>query len=235
MNHTINKNVIEDLGPVSEIPTGTFIIRKGLPYGSHYTQHYLGADPATGKPRFEKADGTETLDPGAAALFAKFGTFLPKHVGGFTLDYRFKNLSISALFSYQFKVSRYNNIENWITRGIAGYHSAVNASKRLLTQQWQKPGDNVFYQAPQYDRGFNSSDIQDAKFLRFRNLNFAYNIPMVSFKNMKVIKGARFYIQMQNIAIWSPWRGPDPEDNNNISLNEFPNPKMIVTGLDINF
>jgi len=235
INHAINKNNIDDLGPVSEIPVGTFIIRKGLPYGSHYTQHYLGADPATGKPRFEKADGTETLDPGQAGLFAKYGTFLPKHVGGFNLEYRIGNLTINALFSYQFDVTRYNNIENWVTRGIAGYHSAVNASKRLLTQQWQKPGDNVFYQAPQYDRGFNSSDIQDAKFLRFRNLNVSYNIPMVSVHGVRVIKSARFYVQMQNIAIWSPWRGPDPEDNNNISLNEFPNPKMIVTGLDINF
>jgi hypothetical protein len=235
INHAINKNEIEDLGPVSEIPVGTFIIRKGLPYGSHYTQHYLGADPATGRPRFEKADGTETLDPGQGALFAKFGTFLPKHVGGFSLDYTFKNLSITALFSYQFDVTRYNNIENWITRGIAGYHSSVNAAKRMLTQQWQKPGDNAFYQAPQYDRGFNSSDLQDAKFLRFRNLNIAYNIPMVNFGRVRAFKSARFYVQLQNIAIWSPWRGPDPEDNNNISLNEFPNPKMFVTGLDINF
>lgn len=235
INHAMNHNEIEDLGPVSEIPTGTFIIRKGLPYGSHYTQHYLGADPATGRPRFETADGKETLDPGRAALFAKFGTFLPKHVGGFTIDYRYKNFSIAALFSYQFDVSRYNNIENWVTRGIGGYHSAVNASKRLLTQQWQKPGDNVFYQAPQYDRGFNSSDIQDAKFMRFRNLNVSYNIPMVNVKGVRLIRSAKFYVQLQNIIIWSPWRGPDPEDNNNISLNEFPNPRMIVTGLDINF
>lgn len=235
INHAINKNLIEDLGPVNEIPQGTFIIREGLPYGSHYTQHYLGADPGTGRPRFEKEDGTETLDPGQAALFAKYGTFLPKHVGGITFDYRVGNLTISALFSYQFDVSRYNNIENWVTRGINGYHGVVNASKRLLTQQWQKPGDNVFYQAPQYDRGFNSSDIQDAKFLRFRNLNIAYNIPQINVKGVRIVKSARFYVQMQNIAIWSPWRGPDPEDNNNISLNEYPNPKMLVTGLDINF
>jgi len=235
INHAINKNMIEDLGPVSEIPQGTFIIRKGLPYGSHYTQHYLGADPATGKPRFEKADGTETLDPGQGAQFAKYGTFLPKHVGGFTLDYRIGNLTISALFSYQFDVTRYNNIENWVTRGVGGYQSVVNGSRRLLTDQWQKPGDNSYYQAPQYDRGFNSSDIQDAKFMRFRNLNIGYNIPQIDIKGTRIFRSARFYVQMQNIAIWSPWRGPDPEDNNNISLNEYPNPKMFVTGLDINF
>ncbi|HKH60514.1 MAG TPA: SusC/RagA family TonB-linked outer membrane protein, partial [Flavitalea sp.] len=180
LNHAINKNEIEDLGPVNEIPTGTFIIREGLPYGSHYAQHYLGADPATGKPRFETKDGKETLDPGAADLFAKYGTFLPKHVGGIYTDFRFGRITLSALFSYQFDVSRYNNIENWITRGIAGFHSSVNASKRLLTQQWQKAGDVAYYQAPAYDRGFNSSDIQDAKFLRFRHLNVAYNIPEIN-------------------------------------------------------
>jgi TonB-linked SusC/RagA family outer membrane protein len=234
-NHAINTNLIEDLGPVNEIPQGTFIIREGLPFGSHYTQHYLGADPATGRPRFEKEDGTETLNPAEAFLFAKYGTFLPKHVGGLTVDFRYRNLTVSALFSYQFDVTRYNNIENWVRRGIIGYHSAVNASRVMLTQQWQKPGDNVFYQSPAYDRGFNSSDIQDAKFMRFRNLNVAYTIPELNVKGMKLIKSARFYVQAQNIAIWSPWRGPDPEDNNNISLNEFPNPRMIVTGIDINF
>ncbi len=235
VNHAINKNKIVDLGQVNEIPQGTFIIRKGLPYGSHYATNYLGADPTTGAPRFEKLDGTVTTNPSEAGLFAKFGTFLPKHVGGFTADIRVYHITVSALFSYQFDVSRYNNIENWIVRGITGYQSAVNGSKRLLTMQWQKPGDNAFYQSPAYDRGFSSSDIQDAKFLRFRNLTVAYNIPELKIKSFHLIKSGRFYVQMQNIAIWSPWRGPDPEDNNNISLNEFPNPKMFVTGIDINF
>ncbi|MBL7741249.1 MAG: SusC/RagA family TonB-linked outer membrane protein [Chitinophagaceae bacterium] len=235
INHAINKNNIDDLGSVTEIPSGTFILREGLPYGAHYAQHYLGADPTTGRPRFYKQDGTETFNPSEAGLFATFGTFMPKHVGGFTADIRFKAITLSALFSYQLDVSRYNNIENWITRGIIGYHAAVNASRRMLTMQWQKPGDNAYYQSPAYDRGFTSSDISDAKFLRFRNLNLAYNIPQLNIMKTKIIKSARFYVQMQNIAIWSPWKGPDPEDNNNISLNEFPNPRMFVTGIDINF
>lgn len=235
VNHAINTNEIEDLGQVSEIPQGTFIIREGLPYGSHYTTHYLGADPATGRPRFEKEDGTETLNPGEAFNFAKYGTFLPKHVGGFTLDARYNRITLSALFSYQLKVTRYNNIENWVRRGVAGYVGIVNASRVMLTQQWQKPGDVAFYQSPAYDRGFNSSDLQDAKFLRFRNLLVAYDIPELNVRGLRLIKSARFYVQGQNLAIWSPWRGPDPEDNNNISLNEFPNPKMFVMGIDINF
>ena len=234
-NHSINKNNIEDLGLVNEYFLGTFVIREGLPYGSHYTYHYLGADPATGRPRYEKEDGTETNEVAQAGQFAKFGTYLPKHVGGFTAELHWKRFSIDALFSYQFDVVRSNNTRNWITRGTPGYHAAVNGSRELLTNQWQKPGDNAFFQAPIYDRGFTSSDLEDAKFLRFRNLNIAYQIPEINAKGLRLIKSARFYIQGQNLAVWSPWRGVDPEDGNNISLNEYPNPRMLVTGIDINF
>ena len=235
LNHAYNKNNIDDLGSVDEYFLGTFLIKEGLPYGSHYTYHYLGADPQTGRPRFEKLDGTETTDPAQAGQFAKFGSFLPKHVGGFTTDFNYKGFSVGALFSYQFDVVRSNNTRNWITRGIAGYHASVNASREMLTDQWMKPGDNKFFQSPLYDRGFTSSDLEDAKFLRFRTLTVAYQVPRINIGGTQVIKGARFYVQGQNLAIWSPWQGLDPEDNNNISLNEYPNPKMFVVGLDINF
>jgi TonB-linked SusC/RagA family outer membrane protein len=234
-NHAINKNTIEDLGPLNEYPTGTSIIRKGLSFGTHYTQNYLGADPATGRPLYEKEDGKTTTNINEAGLFAKFGTYLPKHVGGFTADFRVKRLSVSALFSYQFDVYRYNNIESWTTRGNSGFSNAVNQNRILLTEQWQKPGDVKFYTSPLYDRGFTSADVHDAKFLRFRTLSLTYQVPGVTIKGFNLIKGAKFYVQGQNLWIWSPWRGLDPEDNNNISLNEFPNPRMLVTGIDINF
>jgi TonB-linked SusC/RagA family outer membrane protein len=235
VNHSMNKNTIEDLGLVNEYFLGTFVIREGLPYGTHFTYNYLGADPATGRPRYEKEDGTETTNIAQAGRFAKFGTYLPKHQGGFNGSFKYKAFSIDAFFTYQFDVVRSNNTRNWITRGTPGYHASVNASRELLTNQWQKPGDVALFQAVIYDRDFTSSDLEDAKFLRFRNLNVAYQLPEIKIGGTRLLKSGRFYVQAQNLAIWSPWRGLDPEDNNNISLNEYPNPKMFVTGIDINF
>jgi hypothetical protein len=235
VNHSINKNNIESLGAVNEYYLGTFLIKVGLPYGSHYSYNYLGADPATGRPLFETLDGGTTTETAKAGQFAKFGTFLPKHVGGFTSDLTYKGFSVSALFSYQFDVVRSNNQKNWLYNGTTGFVGSVNAKRELLTQQWQKPGDQAFIHSPLYDRGFTSTDLEDASFLRFRNLTVAYQIPKIQISGTQIIKGARFYIQGQNLAIWSPWTGLDPEDSNNISLNEYPNPKMFVAGLDINF
>ncbi|MDP3393386.1 SusC/RagA family TonB-linked outer membrane protein [Sediminibacterium sp.] len=235
-NHSMNKNNIEDLGLVNEYFLGTFVIRKGLPYGSHYTVNYLGADPATGRPMYEGPTGTTVYSEAQAGRFAKFGTYLPKHQGGFNFDIRYKAITVSALFTYQFDVVRSNNTRNWITRGTPGYHTIVRASRELIDGQWQKPGDVKPFQSSIYDRGFTSSDLEDAKFLRFRNLTVAYQIPPIKTAGgTTIIKGARFYVQAQNLAIWSPWRGLDPEDNNNISLNEYPNPRTFVTGIDINF
>lgn len=235
LNHSINKNKIEDLGLVNEYFLGTFVIRKGLPYGTHYTYNYLGADPATGQPRFETLDGKETLDVAQAGQFAKFGNYLPVHQGGAAFEVRYKGFSLNALFSYQFDVVRSNNTRNWITRGIAGYQQSVRGSRELIDNQWQKAGDVKFFQSSSYDRGFTSSDLEDAKFLRLRNVNLAYSFQSIRAAGKNIVKGGRFYIQGQNLAIWSPWRGLDPEDNNNISLNEYPNPKAVVVGLDINF
>lgn len=233
-NHAININNIENLGLVSEYELGTFIIRVGLPYGSHYNVHYLGADPQTGRPLYETPDHGTTMVLAQAGKFANYGTYLPKHVGGFGPTIRYKGLSVEAFFSYQFDVTRSNNIRNWITRGTSGYQSAVNGSRELLTKQWRKPGDQAFFQAPNYDRDFTSADLEDAKFLRFRNLNVSYQLPKFKVAGYTPFQNASVYFQMQNVTVWSKWTGSDPEDNNNISLNEYPNPKMIVFGLILN-
>lgn len=236
LNHSILKNNIEDLGLVNEYVVGTFIIRKGLPYGSHFSRNYLGADPATGRPMFESPTGQTVFSEALAGQFAKFGTFIPKHQGGFNLDLRFRAITVSALFSYQFDVTRYDNTGNWITNGTLGFHQAVRASRKMIDGQWQKPGDVKPYQSSAFNRGFNASDVKDAKFLRFRNLLISYAIPPIkSASGNTLVKSSRFYIQAQNLAIWSPWQGLDPEDNNNISLNEYPNPRTFVVGIDINF
>ncbi|MCL7987970.1 SusC/RagA family TonB-linked outer membrane protein [Sphingobacterium sp. lm-10] len=235
-NHAINVNNIDDLGTVEEYFLGTFLIREGLPYGSHYTTKYLGANPADGRPRFEQEDGSIVTDAAAASRFATFGTYLPKHIGGFNIDFGYKGFFVNSLFSYQFDVVRSNNTRNWITDGTLGYINAVTPSRELLDNQWMNPGDEKFFNSPGASRGFTSSDLQNAKFLRFRQLQVGYNIPEIKSRSgNSIIKRANVYATFHNLAVWSPWQGVDPEDDNNISLVEYPNPRMIVFGVNLTF
>lgn len=231
-NHAINVNNIDDLGQVDEYVTGTFLIKKGLPYGSHYSYDYIGADPATGNPTYRQKDESIIVTNSIAGVDQKatFGTYLPKHTGGISLGVSWKGLSLSTLFSYQTDVMRYNNAWNWVTAGYPGYINAVNQSSVLLTDQWMKPGDVKYYASPATTRQFTSQDIMDAKFIRWRDLTISYTLPKV-----KYFKEIRVYAKGQNLKIWSPWRGLDPEDDNNISLGEYPNPRQYVMGLDFTF
>jgi hypothetical protein len=99
---------------------------------------------------------------------------------------------VDALFSYQFDVRRYNNIQNWVTQGDATYTGAVTQSQIMFTEQWTKPGDVRMLQSPAYSRQFTSYDITDASFLRFRALNISYALPEVGIGSTKLIKGGRF-------------------------------------------
>lgn len=231
-NHATNTNNIDDLGQVDEYVSGTFIIKEGMPYGSHYTYDYVKADPATGMPTYRQNNGELIVQNSVAGVDQKstFGTFLPKHTGGFSVNASWKGISLSTLFSYQFDVTRYNNTYNWITAGYPGYINAVNQSTELLTNQWMQPGDEKYFSSPAATRQFTSQDVMDAKFLRWRELTLAYTLPKI-----KGLKEVRVYARGQNLKIWSPWKGLDPEDNNNISLHEYPNPKMFVFGLDLSF
>lgn len=232
-NHGMNQNNIEDLGLVEQYELGTFLIKKGLPYGTHYQYSYMGADPETGWPSYERPDGTITTNLAEAGKFAKWGTYLPKHTGGFNLDIKYKGFSVSSQFSYQFNVTRSDNVRWWITEGTVGYASAVNQSRELIDNQWLQPGDQKWFPSPERAKGFSSSDLIDARFLRFRNLNIGYTIPRIKLGEKGYFKGATVYANFFNLAIWSPWKGVDPEDNNNISLVEYPNPRMMVFGIDI--
>ena len=102
-----------------------------------------------------------------------------------------------------------------------------------MLNTWTKPGDITNYQRISAQRQFSSRDIQDASFVRFRNLQIGYTH---NFKNTNLgVRSFRIWAQGQNLYTWTKWQGFDPEESNNIASYEFPNPKTYTLGLDINF
>ena len=224
------KNRVMSLGSLSEIPQGTGIIRVGYPLGTHFTVGWMGVDPQSGNPVYQDINGFPTNVYSAANNRAEFGTFIPAFTGGATMDITWKNFNISALLSTAQNVQRFNNEAFFYetTNSNIGFNKRVD-----LLNSWQKPGDITNYQRIGTARQFSSRDVQDASFIRFRNLQIGYNFVI---KNEKLgIRGIRFWAQGQNLFTWTKWQGFDPEESNNIATYEFPNPRTYTMGLDINF
>ena len=231
VNAGYNKNEITSLGSLTEFPSGTGIFRVGLPIGSHYTVGFVRVDPQTGNPIYLDLQGRETTVYSANNNLADFGTWLPTWTGGSSLDARWKGFDLSALFSFATGTKRFNNERFFYEGGnnLFQYNQRVE-----MLDAWTRPGQVTDYQrvGAGSTRQFSSKDINDASFLRFRNLQVGYTF---NFRNPKYIRGFRLFAQGQNLATWTKWEGFDPEESNNIATYEFPNPKTFTFGVDINF
>jgi len=69
-----------------------------------------------------------------------------------------------------------------------------------------------------------------------RDVRLSYNFSKATLLKSKFLSSASLYIAAQNLFIWTKWRGLDPEAGAvNINLSEFPNPRAITAGLEVNF
>ncbi|WP_276480520.1 SusC/RagA family TonB-linked outer membrane protein [Paraflavitalea pollutisoli] len=231
-NIGINQNRITSLGQVNEFELGTSIIRVGLPFGAHYIPKWAGVDAATGNPLYYNKDGSITSSYNSTTQsVAEFGSWLPKYNGGFNTRVDYKNFYVEAFFSFVGGNKRFNN-EDFFNE--TSSFATSNQSTRLL-ERWRKPGDVTNIQKFGTSRSFSSKDIQDASFVRFRNLNAGYTIPKKWLQEMRIFSAATIYVMGQNLYTFTNWRGFDPEDNNNISTFEYPAQRSFVAGLNLTF
>lgn len=228
-NYSYNKNEITDLGQVDEFTAGTSIIRTGLPLGSHYVVEWAGVDPATGAPLYRDLDGNVTTTFSGDNAKAEFGSWLPPTTGGFGADFRYRNFALAAQFNFASGNVLFNNQRFFQeNHGFAGFNLY-----RSMLDIWQQPGDVTDIQSNQFARQFSSKDLEDASYLRLRNVVVSYNIPGRVFNNE--IRNVRLFVQGQNLYTWTKFTGFDPEDYNNISQYAYPLPRILTGGIDINF
>ncbi|RYZ62785.1 MAG: SusC/RagA family TonB-linked outer membrane protein [Chitinophagaceae bacterium] len=235
VNAAYNKNTILYLTPLAtELLDGdTRIFKVGYPYGTYYAPDWAGVNPETGEAQYRNLDGTiTTVYNSAAQSTTNSGSLFPTLTGGFTTGLSWKGLTLNALFSFVSDVMRWNN-EDFYNENQR--YASSNQTLRMLEDRWKKPGDVTTLQRFDIPRNYTSKDIQDASFLRLRNVNLGYSLPASLVQKTKLIKGARVFVQGQNLLTWTKWRGLDPENNNVYGRFQYPNTRTYTAGLNVNF
>lgn len=233
-NFAYNKNVITDLGGAGEFTQGlSKIVRVGLPYGSHYAPKWAGVNKETGDPQYYDRDGKITTDYNETTLsVAEFGTYIPPFTGGFNTGVTWKGFYLNALFTFADKAMRYMNEDYYNENPSFG---SSNQSKRMLYDRWKKPNDNAILPKFDADRRYSSKDIQDASYLRLRNVNLGYNFPKKLLRPIKFVQGIQVFAQAQNLYTWTKWKSFDPENNNGEGMFDYPSARTYTFGLNVNF
>jgi TonB-linked SusC/RagA family outer membrane protein len=107
---------------------------------------------------------------------------------------------------------------------------------------WRNPGDHTFFPSlfgNAVDKWHiaQSLFIEDASFFRIKNISLGYMLPDKLVKKFK-LKGLRLYSIVDNLAVFYNATVPDPElvaPDGYTNGNDYPLPKKITFGVDINF
>lgn len=230
-----NKNVILHVTDITDsYPDGdTRILKVGLPYGTYYAPDWAGVNPQTGDAQYYNLDGsiTTTYNVNTQSTTNSGGLY-PKLTGGFNTSINYKGFTASALLSFVSDVMRWNN-EDFYNENQR--YATSNQTVRMLEDRWKAPGDNAILQRFDVPRNFTSKDIQDASFLRLRNITLGYNVPKSILEKTKFVKNVRVFVQGQNLFTWTKWRGLDPENNSVSGRFQYPNTRTYTAGLNVNF
>jgi TonB-linked SusC/RagA family outer membrane protein len=235
VNAGYNKNKVLKVTDVTDsYPDGdTRILKVGLPYGTYFAPDWAGVNPQTGEAQYYNLDGTITTAYNVnTQSTTNSGSLYPTFTGGFNTSLSYKGFTASALFSFVSNVMRWNN-EDFYNENQR--YATSNQTVRMLENRWKQPGDNAILQRFDIPRNFTSKDIQDASFLRLRNVNLGYAIPRSILEKTKFVKGVRVFVQGQNLFTWTSWRGLDPENNSVSGRFQYPNTRTYTAGLNVNF
>ena len=137
------------------------------------------------------------------------GNSLPKFMGGFGTNLRWKQLSCNLFFN--FRVG--NKVVNSARMMAENMYTNDNQSI-AVNWRWRKEGDKTQMPRALYNYGYNwlGSDryVEDASFLRFKYMTFNYAVPLQYLKPYK-LNTLSFYLTFQNLLVFTNYTGVDPE------------------------
>lgn len=235
-NYAYNKNKITELFyGYEEWPMPNYLVsyEVGKPV-QYYMAKFAGVDPEDGKQMWYVPGTNETTkvyDEEKLQQATGKNRYAP-HNGGFGLNVSWKGLSLNADFAwvlgkymvnndYYFAVNPYN---------FAGF----NQSQDVLNQ-WEEPGDIT--DIPRFGSimQFDTHLLENASFLRLKNLSLAYSLPKSLLKHTKIINGVKIMATARNLFTITDYKGADPELDTNLTYGAYPNTKQFSIGAEIIF
>lgn len=162
------------------------------------------------------------------------GNSIPTFTYGFTNNITFKNFDLS-IFLQGSEGNKVLNFNRWYTESGV---SNGNYSKAFLGRWTGEGTSNSIPRAIQNDPNQNNrvSDrfVEDASYLRIKNVRLGYSIPAKWMKAAKIQK-IQLYGSVQNLATFTNYSGFDPEVGGGVDIGFYPQPRTILLGFNANF
>lgn len=163
-----------------------------------------------------------------------FGSYIPKYNYGINVGLNYKQID--------FSVDAFGAGGNKVYNGInSARFGGENISQEVYDNRWT--GENSTNEHPGANRDAVASDyyLEDGSFLRINNITLGYSLPNI----VDRVSNLRFYVSAQNPFMFTGYSGFTPElignDNGDpyeragIELNAYPNTRMLLFGINVEF
>ncbi|WP_083631436.1 SusC/RagA family TonB-linked outer membrane protein [Labilibacter marinus] len=221
-----------DIGTGSWVGATAFEVGEPIWYFRGYKTN--GIDPNTGDPIFVDADGNNTSDP-VDADRTNIGSPHPTYMYGLSAVLEYKGFDFNFLMQGQ---GGNQAVYGWMrTDRLTG-----NLHKRFYDDRWTADNTNASMPSANGDSRMYASDlmVQDADFLRIKQIQLGYNIPQTWAETVK-ISSARVYVSLDDYFTFTKYEGMDPEagsdqfNRQGIDRGVYPTPRKFMFGLSVSF
>lgn len=212
------------------------ILREGRPIGQFYGFLEDGYTE-TGQIRFQDLNGDGTINNSDKTYI---GDPNPQFIYGLnsTMNYRNFEFSMFIQGSYGNGIFNVSSIPSTLDFG-----QGLNMPSEVYYDHWSAENTNAKYPRISRSTSARISDrfVEDGSFLRFRNIQLAYQIPTNIF-NANWFRSAQIYASAQNLITLTNYSWWDPEVNSRgagtqqgIDHYSYPIPKSLTFGFRLGF
>lgn len=211
----------------------------------YYYPIYAGVDPADGAPMwYLPGEDIDVCTKDPARVTKEFNeetltqnTGIRRHEpisGGFGLRGNWRGLSFNIDFSYFGGKYLINNDAFFYAN--PNQFAGQNQSK-AVTDFWTPYNTNAKY--PNWADGhlmqFDTHLLENASFLRLKNLTIGYALSQKALGSQKVVKGVQFAVTGRNLWTVTNYTGMDPEVDSNLTLGLPGNTLQVLGSVEIKF
>lgn len=259
-NISFNKNKVLEVG-VDKRPiygsaanaNNAFVTQPGYPVACFYGYKYIGvfqsqeeldkyphlAADKVGDGRYEDVNKDGKLDQNDKTIL---GDNNPVFTAGFSNSFSYKNFTLDLQFTGSYGAE----VFSFYKRMCGIYHGDRNGMIEQL-DRWRsedQPGDGIHFRATRTPSGWqrdpSSAWVQNASYLRLRNLTLGYNFNQHTINKLKM-KGLRLYVTGSNLFTITNYVGYDPETSSESGLSQggdylgYPAARSFIIGANITF
>jgi TonB-dependent starch-binding outer membrane protein SusC len=172
------------------------------------------------------------------------GNGLPTHFGGFFNEFRYKSVSLSFLFDYNFGNNIIRNYDQ--QRNDLNSANETPAPERI-EKAWLKSGDIAEYASLDRNRtqnqlNVNSHYVVKGDYVKWRNIRLNYTLPKSMLNKMKIVNRLSLFVSVNNLVTFTNYTGFNPElgtRGNPLQPGQdnlrYPNKRDFIGGLSVQF